>query len=89
MKTNLYLILTLLCLSCAQERETGIIQIDGNHNYPVLELKLNELADITAIPLQLGKDSVLLGSPASNRGNLFVTLPLTRSPTKYLFGAVW
>lgn len=65
------LISTILVFSCnGTENANGIVLIDGNKDYPVLDLSLSDIATIEFVPLKLGKDSLLLGSPAANTGGV-------------------
>ncbi len=54
--------------SCQKISSDRIIEIDANKNYPELNLKLNDIADITYVPLKMGKDAILLINGAPFRG---------------------
>jgi len=55
--------------SCSNEQSTtGVIEIDANINYPELDIKLSDIADITYVPLKMGKDATLLINGAPIRG---------------------
>ncbi|MFA5850174.1 MAG: 6-bladed beta-propeller [Bacteroidales bacterium] len=61
-------VILIVILSCSTQPHDKIIEIDANKNYPVLDLKLSDIADITYVPLKLGKDPILLISGAPTRG---------------------
>lgn len=66
--------LSLIQTSCSTDQSKGgLILTDGNKDYPVLTLSLNDVATASYIPLKMGKDSVLLGTPAINRVKQFIT----------------
>jgi len=65
---RIVIILLISLMGCSGENSNNIITIDANENYPELNLKLSDIAEISYIPLKLGKDSILLINGAPLRG---------------------
>ena len=63
---RIVIVLLISLMSCSKENTNNIITIDANENYPKLDLKLSDIADISYVPLKLGKDTIFL-SPGVNR----------------------
>lgn len=63
---KIVIVLLISLMSCSRENTNNIITIDANENYPELDLKLSDIADISYVPLKLGKDTIFL-SPGVNR----------------------
>lgn len=60
--------ISTILMSCQKISSDRIIEIDANKNYPELNLKLSDIADITYVPLKMGKDAILLINGAPIRG---------------------
>jgi len=54
------LVILIVILSCSTQPHDKIIEIDANKNYPELDLKLSDIADISYVPLTLGKDTMII-----------------------------
>lgn len=50
-------LITVIFSSCSSQYNDGIVKVDTNKNYPLLDIKLSDIADVDFIPLQPGKDS--------------------------------
>ncbi|OFY45137.1 MAG: hypothetical protein A2X18_14505 [Bacteroidetes bacterium GWF2_40_14] len=50
----------IIILSCSTQPHDKIIEIDANKNYPELDLRLSDIADISYIPLKFGKDTMTI-----------------------------
>jgi len=68
---RIVIILLISLMGCSRENSNNIITIDANENYPELDLKLSDIADISYIPLKLGKDSIFI--KGSMPRSVFVT----------------
>ncbi|MFA5849545.1 MAG: 6-bladed beta-propeller [Bacteroidales bacterium] len=58
MKKLLFCLVFAFSLSCSRD-DSSIVIVDTNKDYPLLDLKLSDVADITYIPLKFNKDSIL------------------------------
>jgi len=58
--------------SCSNEQSTtGVIEIDANINYPKIDLNLDEIAEISYIPLKLGDNNIFIQKPRPR--SVFIT----------------
>ena len=58
MKKLLFYLIFVFTLSCSKDNN-NIVIVNTNKNYPLLDLKLSDVADITYIPLKFNKDSII------------------------------
>lgn len=86
---SINLLLCILCFlpGCGEPDvdPSGLILINTHKDYPVSELKLNDVAEVKYIPLQSGKDSILYVAPPGLgifvfRDTLFVRNTSVSSP---------
>lgn len=58
MKNLLFCLVFIFILSCNRDN-SSIVIVDANKNYPMLDIKLSDVADINYIPLKFNKDSIM------------------------------
>ncbi|PKO95377.1 MAG: hypothetical protein CVU12_10295 [Bacteroidetes bacterium HGW-Bacteroidetes-7] len=58
MKKLIFYLVFVFTLSCSKDN-SNIIIVNTIKNYPLLDLKLSDVADITYIPLKFNKDSIM------------------------------
>lgn len=61
----LIIISNLLMACCRDSLDSGLIEINTQKEYPVSNLKLSDVAQVTYVPLRMGKDSILFGNIGS------------------------
>ncbi len=66
------LCLVLISLLSCSTKDSSVIIVDTDNTYPLLNLKLSDVADITYIPLKSNKDSVLFINDDISK-NIFVS----------------
>ncbi len=71
MKKPLFCLVLIFSLSCCRVNNSIVI-VDTNKNYPMLDLKLSDVANITYIPLKFNKDSILFISDDISK-NIYVS----------------
>lgn len=71
MKNLFYFFLVLLFTSC-KSSENSVIIFNANDNYPEIDLKLSDVANIEYIQLKPGKDSILITGFTNKARELFI-----------------
>lgn len=71
MKNLFYFFLVLLFTSC-KSSENNVIIFNANNNYPEIDLKLSDVANVEYIQLKPGKDSILINGFTNKARELFI-----------------